>query len=356
MIENLKNFPQTRYQGSKRKLLNWIFEHSKDLDFETVLDGFGGSSAVSYLFKTMYKTVHYNDKLTFNHIIGKALIENKNIQLDEIILNDILTTNNSTRSFVTQNFEDIYFLPEENAAIDLISSNIIDFNIQTEADCFKRAIAYYSLFQTCLIKRPYNLFHRKNLNVRTADVKRNFGNKTTWEQPINDLMLRFSCEANNSIFDNGKDCKSLNKSIFDIDEYGYDLVYLDPPYIRTDGSNESSDYYRCYHFLEGLSRYDDWGEFVDFGSINLRPKDLYESNDFNKANIKEKIDNLFEKFRNSTIMLSYKIGGIPSVDEIENLLKKYKRRVFTVSLHYKYALNKQNGNAALNREVLIIGI
>ena len=36
----------------------------------------------------------------------------------------------------------------------------------------KQALAYFALFQSCIIKRPYNLFHRKNLYVRTKEMKR----------------------------------------------------------------------------------------------------------------------------------------------------------------------------------------
>ncbi|MCB9297121.1 MAG: DNA adenine methylase [Lewinellaceae bacterium] len=46
-----KKFPTTRFQGSKRKILPWIAESLEELEFETVLDGFGGTGSVSYLFK-----------------------------------------------------------------------------------------------------------------------------------------------------------------------------------------------------------------------------------------------------------------------------------------------------------------
>ncbi len=65
-------FPSTRFQGSKRKIIPWIFNVIKDLKFNTVLDGFGGTASVSYLFKKMGKAVTYNDNLKFNYYIGKA--------------------------------------------------------------------------------------------------------------------------------------------------------------------------------------------------------------------------------------------------------------------------------------------
>ena len=75
--------PSTRYQGSKHKILEWIDYYTKDLDFGTVLDAFGGTGCVGYMYKKNGKQVFYNDSLKFNHYVGLALIENK-----EIILND----------------------------------------------------------------------------------------------------------------------------------------------------------------------------------------------------------------------------------------------------------------------------
>ena len=60
MIDNrIKSAPSTRYQGSKRRILPWLCKNIKDLEFDTVLDGFGGTGSVSYLFKLMGKQVTF---------------------------------------------------------------------------------------------------------------------------------------------------------------------------------------------------------------------------------------------------------------------------------------------------------
>jgi adenine-specific DNA-methyltransferase len=141
----------------------------------------------------------------------------------------------------------------------------------------------------------------------------------------------------------------------EIDPAGYDLVYIDPPYLNKEGTNESSNYLKCYHFLEGIVNYDQWDELIDTDTINLRFKDANENNDFKEENIYETFENIIDKYSNSIIVLSYKKGGIPSIEFLVNTLKKHKRNVYTKSLHYKYALNRQNGDAKRNREVLIIG-
>ena len=60
-------FPSTRYQGSKYKILKWIDYYIKDLKFDSVLDAFGGTGCVGYMFKKNGKQVFYNDSLKFNH-------------------------------------------------------------------------------------------------------------------------------------------------------------------------------------------------------------------------------------------------------------------------------------------------
>jgi adenine-specific DNA methylase len=50
--------------------VGWIWENTQHLEFTTVLDVFGGTGAVSHLFKRVGKQVTYSDALAFNHEIG----------------------------------------------------------------------------------------------------------------------------------------------------------------------------------------------------------------------------------------------------------------------------------------------
>jgi len=364
MIDNkididFKAFPTTRYQGSKRKMLPWLHETFKALKFETVLDGFGGSATVSYLLKKMGKSVTYNDKLRFNYLIGKTLIENKNVTLKDKDFDDLLGTNSyvTYKDIIQKNFKDIYYLPQENEWLDHVVSNIVQMNHYTGKVLeYKKAIAFYALFQSSIIKRPFNLFHRSNLYIRTNDVTRNFGNKTTWDKSFDYFLHKFKDEANSLVFDSGFQCQALNKSIFEIENNTYDLVYLDPPYLRKDGTNETSNYLKCYHFLEGMSNYDHWKNSIDYETKNRRFLNSESDNDFNKGNIYTTFEALIDKFKDSIIVLSYKKGGMPSIDFLVDLMKRHKKKVTTRSMQYNYALNRQNGNAKKNREVLIVGI
>lgn len=356
--EEIKKFPTTRYQGSKRKIVPWIYDCLKGIEFNTVLDAFGGSGMVSYLFKKMGKSVTFNDILRFNQIIGDSIISNNEFLLTDSDVEFLLKKVQNSKTFISNNFQGIYYLEEENIWIDSIVyriENLSKLYIGDELK-YKRAIAYNALFQSCLIKRPYNLFHRKNLEMRTRNVQRNFGNKTTWETPFQNHFRKFVSEINRSIFKSDLPCYTINKDVFEIDNIDFDLVYIDSPYIkRSDGHNESSDYLKCYHFLEGISNYEDWDSLIDNTTLNKRIKKDIIPNYFTPRNALNIFEKLIDRFQNSVIVISYKYGGTPSIEELTDMLHRYKQQVRIHDKHYKYALNKQNGNAVLNREYILIG-
>ena len=95
---------------------------------------------------------------------------------------------------------------------------------------------------------------------------------------------------------------------------------------------------------------------IDYSTPNLRLKDSQSDTYFNKKNIYNSIEILINKFRRSKIVISYKKGGLPSIEYIVKVMKHYKKNVITRSQQYTYALNRQNGNQKKNKEVLIIGL
>jgi len=355
--ELFKTIPTTRYQGSKRKILPWIYDCIKDVEFNTVLDAFGGSGMVSYLFKHMGKRVTYNDLFRFNYLIGQSIIENNKVLLSDADVDYLLNPHSQLNGFIADTFHNIYFLDEENRWLDMVIGNIESLSELYSAPKlrYKKAIAYNALFQACLIKRPYNLFHRKNLDMRTRDVVRSFGNKTTWDKPFPDHFRTFVMEINQSVFRSNVKCRVICQDVFDIKTGCYDLVYLDPPYLKKGDSNESSNYMKCYHFLEGIANYSEWGDLIDNDTTNKRLKKDYAPNYFNLTDAQVTFERLVNKFRKSIIVLSYRYGGTPTIDELSQMMLKYKEHLKVYDRHYKYALNKQNGNATLNREYLLIG-
>lgn len=344
--KSISDFPQTRYQGSKYKLLNWIWERISFLNFDSVIDLFGGTAAVSYLFKTKGKTVTYNDLLKSNYLIGNALIENNSVQIDEYDIQRIMNDNsNGNFKLISRLFKDIYFTDEENNWLDNTIQNIYN---NYAHDKYKKSILIWALFQSCIIKRPFNLFHRKNLYLRMNDVKRSFGNKATWDKSFESCFRKFSSQINNAVFNNGEACMAMQKDAININNV-YDLVYIDTPYISSRGIGV--DYLHFYHFLEGIADYYNWEDRIDFNRKHL-PIFTEYNRWLDKLKIADAFIQLIGHYRNSHIVISYRSDGIPSISELVNIVKQFKKNYkIEVSKNYKYVLSTNNNSD----EILIIG-
>lgn len=339
----MRRLPSTRYIGSKRKIVGWIWRRISRLNFNSVLDAFGGTGVVGYYLKCRGKRVVYNDVLKFNYLIGLAVIENNHTRLSVEDVDFILRWNDDVDydCFIEENFRGLYYTDEENRWLDMVVANI-----NSLGDKYKRALAFSALIQACLVKRPFNLFHRGNLKLRLNNVKRSFGNHYVWRKPFPELFRKFVDEYNSLVFSNGLRNRALNQDVFDL-EVDVDLVYLDPPYLRRDG--RGVDYRMYYHFLEGLVNYDRWGEMIDPKS-SIKALRRSRCPWTSKRGIREAFLRLFEKFQDvKYIVLSYRSGGIPSRVEILGMLRKFKGYVKCYSTRYKYALSNDS-----SRELLFI--
>jgi adenine-specific DNA-methyltransferase len=186
--------------------------------------------------------------------------------------------------------------------------------------------------------------------LRTANVERSFGNKTTWNTDFPTLFTRFSSESSEKVFSNSKINRATCKDIFEIENEGFDLVYLDPPYTRVD-EHHPQDYHALYHFLEGICDYKHWPDKIDMSKVNkcmLKRETRWEKN-----SLEENFKYLFKKFQDSIIVVSYGHPGNPHISKIKKLLKRYKSKVLVVKKEYAYRLNHNNGNGLY--EVLMIG-
>ena len=336
-------YPSTRYSGSKRRSLEFIREHLKGIRFESALDVFGGTATVSLMLKRNGKRVHYNDLLRFNTLIGRALIENSRTLVTESDVDQVLQPAKDCPRVISRNFRGMYYLDHENEWLDNVAHNL-----STVSNCYKQAILMAALFQASLAKRPFNLFHRTNLNIRTRTVARTFGNKTTWERPFEELFRRYVHEYNVAVLDNGK----VNKVIGGYDAFqcpnGVDLVYLDPPYYsgsRTEGTN----YLVFYHFLEGLADYDKWEQKVTVRAANPARRVLSKEIEYwsKRGTMYESFKRLIERFQDNIIVLSYRDHGIPDPETIKLLLGVFKKKIDVYSLPTKYALSKSETSEIL---------
>ncbi|MBF0185449.1 MAG: DNA adenine methylase, partial [Magnetococcales bacterium] len=182
------SMPSTRFQGSKRKYLPFLANLFADYEFKTCLDAFGGTGSVTHLLLSMGKDVLYNDILKANYVNAKALFIEGGMRLGVDELKSLFQKKDGVdyKQHISDIYDNIFYTKFENEQIDVITQNILSIE-----DEIKKSEAFYCLFQTALIKRPYNLFHRANLSMREQNVQRSFGNKKTWDTPIELHMIKF---------------------------------------------------------------------------------------------------------------------------------------------------------------------
>ena len=343
MDDDLKNklklFPRTRYMGSKQKLTSFIYDNVKDLHFDTALDAFSGSGSVSFLFKVMGKEVHTNDFLKYSYFMTKALIENNNITLTTDDINSLLYKNHNNQRFISTNFKGLYFTDEENIFIDNTYANIKKINNQ-----YKQALALAALARACVKKRARGIF--------TFTGMRYDDGRPDLQISIENHFVEAIKQFNKAVFDNQQNNKSFNQEVFALEKTDYDLVYIDPPYVTQSSDN---DYSRRYHFVEGLMSY--WSHVKINYNTSTKKFDKIKTPFESKSSIYMAFDNLFKKFNNSILVVSYSSTSIPTMEEMIKIMKKYKKNVSILGLTHRYSFGNQKKGLKNNvvKEYLFIG-
>jgi adenine-specific DNA-methyltransferase len=345
---SIKRYPSTRYYGSKKKLLLWIYDSVKLLNFDTVLDAFGGTGSVSQLFRTMRRKVTYHDAFHFNEDVASTLLT-ENATITATKLCTILDAVRPQKGTVSEHFQNLFFLPDEDEWIDGFAMMLGELSV-SKAD---KSLLRYLLYQSCLKKRPFNLFHRPNLGIRTnKSVDRSFGNLTTWEKSFREHMVQGLGELLAYRRDRLPSAQILPSGDVSLLSSGYDLVYLDPPYVSVDERRNRDNYWRRYHFLEGLSKYSDWSSLIDGQStIRMMQEPAHFTDWSRRAHFKEKLFALIDSHRHSTVVLSYVKSAYPDDVAIREFFETRFSRVTVHSTEHNHALS-----GSKKRELLFIGV
>ncbi|MCC7355643.1 MAG: DNA methyltransferase, partial [Anaerolineae bacterium] len=169
-----------------------------------------------------------------------------------------------------------------------------------------------------------------------------------WDTSFDQWFRVFAEEANRAVFDSGQKHRALNSDALSV-RGDYDLVYIDPPYISAQGTGV--DYLEFYHFLEGLTMYEEWGQHVDLRTKHRRLR-RRPSAWTDKRRIASAFEQLCQRFHDSVLVVSYRSDGTPSESELVALLQRYKRRVRVEHYgQYKYVLSTNSES----KEILLIG-
>ena len=335
-------FPEPQYLGAKFIHRGWIAQFIPE-NADTILDAFSGSQSIAYMLKQLGKKVFTNDFLSFNNLIGKALIENPGYILDRQDL-DILFSGNSDPiefNLMQKLFSGLFFIPEDAAFADSFRSNV--HRLENE---YKQALALTVMCRSMTRKVTMGHFAHTQALVYAADPARIKRNRSLI-RPLKELFMELLPEYNAAIFDNGKENISYNENILDLLPRlkRIDLVYFDPPYC-----NSHADYQSFYHLLETYVEYWKDKQFVN-GIKRYEPK---RYSGFDKSS--EALENLrlmFERANHIPVWLvSYNDRSYPDIDTMVDMIKVYRdveieRKTYTAGRGGK-------GSVAGSSEVLLV--
>lgn len=322
-------FPRLRYMGSKYRLVPALAQVFSELGGSTALDAFSGSGVVSYALKALGYSVTSNDFLNFPAAIATATVQNQSVRLTSEEIDLICGSPADDRDFIQSTFEGLYFTAEDRRFLDSAWSHI------DQMTGSKRALAISALVLSAARKQPRGVFTFTNL--RYDDGRRDL--RLSLREHFRERALGY----NEVVFDSGRPCRTMVGDVFDVNQH-HDLVYLDPPYAPPKDDN---CYIKRYHFLEGLSVY--WrGQMI---LEKTRTKKLAKPfTPFSyKRTIEPALEQMFDKFKESAIVLSYSSNAVPDARTIEAILRDSKDDVEIRRLDHRYSFGTHS--AAQRRKV-----
>ncbi len=338
--ERLKRFPQTRYMGSKYRLLPWMHQVFSEIEFDTVLDTCSGSGCVAYLFKAMGKQVTANDFLHMSFTLTQALIENSRVSLGQETVKLLLEYDPRHRHFIENTFAGIFFTMEDLRFLDVIS-----WNIQKLHDPLERALARAALVRSCVKRQPRGVFTVAGDPSRYKDGRRDL--LLSLRQHFEEQVAVF----NACVFDTGRRHRAMRGDLFEIEPGRFDLVYFDPPYVPRSDDN---CYIKRYHFLEGLVTYWEGMPILEDTRVKKIRKPFTPFS--YRRNALPAFERMFERFSSSIIALSYSSNGYPDLEQLVAMLRRYKPSVTVHEQDHRYHFGT-HGMARRNSttEYLIVG-
>lgn len=310
-------FPETRYMGSKRRLLPFIMKHLSKLKFNSALDAFSGTGCVGYAIKRSGTRVYANDFLNFCFQIARASIENNSTKLSEEDVSKLVLPNRSAPTFVRDTYKDLFFDETDCEFLDNLWANI-----QEMQSPLKVSLALSAASRACMKKRPRGMF--------TVTGQKGWDGRIDLKLSMREQFLIAVNAFNSAVFSNGQQNKAFNSDVFDLQPDLADLVYIDTPYISP---FSDCDYTRRYHFVEGYCRY--W-KGLTVTDTTTKKIASYDTEFSTKERAPEAFRKLFHHFRESILVVSYSSNCIPSKPEMIDLLKDVKSKVTVYEAAHRY--------------------
>jgi adenine-specific DNA-methyltransferase len=340
-VARASGYPRLRFMGSKHRLLPWIHEILSRVEFDTVLDAFSGTGCVAYLLKSMGKEVTTNDFLNFASLVATALVANSAEVLGQKDVDRLLTAPARHDRFIEETFQGIFFTPEDLRFLDQVWANLPRIR-----DPYRKALALSALIRSCIKRQPRGVFTVAGDPERYKDGRRDL------RLSLRDHFVEQVAVFNGSVFDNGRQSRALHGDVFAVEPDGFDLVYMDPPYVPRADDN---CYIKRYHFLEGLSCYWKGMTILEKSRVKKLQKP-YTPFSYRRDSM-HVFDRLFSHFRSSMLALSYSSNGYPDLDDLVFLMRRYKASVTVFDKEHRYHFGTHSAvRRSVVQEYLILGV
>lgn len=310
-------FPETKYMGSKQRLLPFILKNLAGLKFGSALDAFSGSGCVGYALKRTGARVYANDFLNFCFHTARATIENNTTRLTDEDVGRLVRPNARAASFVRDTYADLYFDRPDCEFLDQLRANVAELESP-----LKSSLALAAAARACMKKRPRGMF--------TFTGRKGWDGRKDLKLSMREQFLAAVAALNGAVCSNGQQNKAFNVDVFDLPPGLADLVYIDTPYISP---FSDCDYTRRYHFVEGFCR--NWSG-LKLTDTTTRKFASYDTEFSTKARASRAFQKMFHHFRQSTLVVSYSSNCIPGKAEMLELLKNEKSKVTVYESAHRY--------------------
>lgn len=342
-----------RFIGNKERLVDWIYHtiKSNNIKGETFFDFFSGTSNVGRFFKKKDYKIVSSDLLYFSYVLQKAYLVNNETPKFETLLSKtninsslLFSTNFNLvleflndlplkEGFIYNNYAlggtkelekpRMFFIDDNAKKIDAIRIQIEEWkdnNLINENE-------YYILL-ACLIESVP--FFANILGVFAAFKK-------DWDRrALKPFVLKPI-----KIFKTKKEHFAFNKSSIDlINEFKYDIIYLDPPY-------NQRQYAPNYHLLETIAKYDNP---KIKGVSGMRNYDSQKSNFCNREKALFDLELILKSNNYKYVILSYNNEGIMPQERIIKIMEKYGDLKIE---EYDYLRFKSNNNGEAKNKKFI---